>query len=102
MTQYNSLNVKLSNWQLNKLKSAIKSETEVVLRLSWNMIGDNDTNFPHKLLLTKDKLQVFVKLLQIIYEQISSYQKLNYLRWYNQEITWPITKNGITTNKKCS
>ena len=52
MTQYNSLNVKLSNSQLNKLKSAIKNETEVVLRLSSNMIGDNETNFLHKLLLT--------------------------------------------------
>ena len=52
MTQYSSLNVKLSNAQLNKLKSAIKNETEVVLRLSSNMIGDNETNFPHKLLLT--------------------------------------------------
>ena len=52
MTQYNSLNVKLSNSQLNKLKSAIKNETEVVLRLSSNMIGNNETNFPHELLLT--------------------------------------------------
>ena len=52
MTQYNSLNVKLSNSQLNKFKSAIKNENEVVLRLSLNMIGDNETNFPHKLLLT--------------------------------------------------
>ena len=50
MTQYNSLNVKLSNSQLNKFKSAIKNETEVVLRS--NMIGDNETDFPHKLLLT--------------------------------------------------
>ena len=41
MTQYNSLNVKLSNSQLNKFKSAIKNETEVVLRLPSNMIGDN-------------------------------------------------------------
>ena len=47
MTQCNSLNVKLSNSQLNKLKSA-----KVVLRLSSNMIGDNETNFLHKLLLT--------------------------------------------------
>ena len=39
MTQYNSLNVKLSNSQLNKLKSARKNETEVVLRLSSNMTG---------------------------------------------------------------
>ena len=47
MTQYNTLNTKLS--QLNKLKSAIKNETEVVLRLSPNMIGDSNdkTNFPH-------------------------------------------------------
>ena len=52
MTQYNSLNVKLSNSQLNKLKSAIKNESEVVLRLSSNMIGNNETNFSHKLLLT--------------------------------------------------
>ena len=52
MTQYNSLNVKLSNLQLNKFKSAIKNETEVVLRFSSNMIGNNETNFPHKLLLT--------------------------------------------------
>ena len=52
MIQYNSLNVKLSNSQLNKLKSATKNETEVVLRFSSNIIGDNEANFPHELLLT--------------------------------------------------
>ena len=52
MKQYNSLNVKLSNSQLNKFKWAIKNETEVVSRLFSNMIGDNETDFPHKLLLT--------------------------------------------------
>ena len=54
MTQYNSLNVKLSNSQLSKLKSAIKNETDVVLRLSSNIIGNSDdnTSFPHELLLT--------------------------------------------------
>ena len=52
MTQYSSLNVKLWNSQLNKFKSAIKNETEVILRLSSNMIGDNETDFSHKLLLT--------------------------------------------------
>ena len=49
MTQYHSLNIKLSNSQLNK--SAVKNETEVVLRLSSNMIGDNNNNFAHQLLL---------------------------------------------------
>ena len=59
MTQYNSLNVKLSNLQLNKLKTAIKNETEVVLRLSSNMIGnsDDETIFPHKLLLTNRQVK---------------------------------------------
>ena len=54
MTQYNSLNVKLSNSQLNKPKSSIKNETDVVLRISSNMVGNSndDTNFPHELLLT--------------------------------------------------
>ena len=52
MTHYNSLNEKLSNSQLNKFKSAIKNKTEVDFRLSSNMIGDTETDFPHKLLLT--------------------------------------------------
>ena len=54
MTQHNTLNVKLSNSQLNKLKSAIKIGTEKTLNLSSNLIGDsnNKTNFPHKLILT--------------------------------------------------
>ena len=53
MTQYNSLNIKLSNSQFNKLKSALKNETDVVLRTSSNMVGNSNdnTNFPHKLLL---------------------------------------------------
>ena len=48
------MNVKLLNSQLNKLKSAIKHETDVILRLSSNMIGNSDdaANFSHKLLLT--------------------------------------------------
>ena len=53
MTKYNSLNVKLSNSQLNKFKSAIKNKNEVLLRLSSNMIGNNETNFPHKLLTNR-------------------------------------------------
>ena len=58
MTQYSSLNVKLSNSQLNKLKSAIKNKTGVILRLSSNMVGNsnNETNFPHKLLLTNRQI----------------------------------------------
>ena len=48
------MNVKLSNLQLNKLKSAIKNKNDVALRLSSNTIGNSEdkTNFPYKLLLT--------------------------------------------------
>ena len=52
MTQYNTLNVKSSNSQLNKLKFLIKNGTEVTLNLSPNIIRNDGTNFPHKLLLT--------------------------------------------------
>ena len=54
MTQYNTLNINLSNSQLNKLKLTIKNGTEVTLNLSSNLIGSSNdqTNFPHKLLLT--------------------------------------------------
>ena len=54
MIQYNTLNVKLSTSQLNKLKSGIRNGSEVTLRLSSNIIGNSndETNFPHRLLLT--------------------------------------------------
>ena len=58
MTQDNSLNVKLSNSQLNKLKSATKNETEAVLILSSNMIGNpnDEIDFPYKSLLTNTQV----------------------------------------------
>ena len=54
MTQCNTLNVKLSNLELDKLKSGIKNGTEVSLKLSSNVVGDSNdwNNFPYKLLLT--------------------------------------------------
>ena len=62
MAQYNSLNAKLS--QLNKLKSAIKNKTEVVLRLSSNVIGnsDDETSFLHELLLTNRQVANLCKV----------------------------------------
>ena len=58
MTQYNTLNVKLCNSQLNKLKSGITNGTEVSLKLSLNVFGDSDdeNNFPHKVLLTNTRV----------------------------------------------
>ena len=50
MTQYDTLNVKLSNSQLHKSKPGIKNGAKVTLNLSSNAIGDSneETNFPHK------------------------------------------------------
>ena len=51
MTQYNTSNLKLSNSQLNQLKSRSKNGTEVTLKISSNVVGDSndENNFPHKL-----------------------------------------------------
>ena len=58
MTQYNTLNVKLSNSELNNLKSGIKNGTKVTLKISSNVVGDynDENNFPHKLLLTNTEV----------------------------------------------
>ena len=76
MAQYNSLNVKLSNSQLNELKSSIKNENEGALSLSSNMSGNaNDETTSHKYYLIH-KLQIFLKLLLTNHQLILSYQKL--------------------------
>ena len=87
MTQYNGVNVKLSNWQLNKLKSAIKNETDVVIRLSSKMIGDSNDkgNFLRELLLKKRQVSSIRKHLLIIYRLTLNFQKLNYQKRYSQE-----------------
>ena len=52
MTYYNTLNVRLSNSQLNRLKLGIESGTEITLKLSSNIVGssNDENNFSHKLL----------------------------------------------------
>ena len=100
MTQYNSLNVKLSNSQLNRLKSAIKNETDVILRLTANMIGssDDETNFPHKLLLTnrqvinlrKDFAYRTTTDIKLSKAQLTKMQKGGFLRFLA-----PLLKSGL-------
>ena len=52
-------------------------KNEVALRLSSNMIGDNETNFPHKLLLTNKQVS---NLCKAFTNHLSAYQKHNYQR----------------------
>ena len=64
MTHCNSVNVKLFNYQLNKLTSGKKNETGVTLRSSSNMINESndETNFPHNLLLTNEQVSKLCKV----------------------------------------
>ena len=72
MTQYKTLNIKLFNSQLNKLKSAIRNGTEVTLNLSSNMIGssNDETNFPHNLLSTNTQVEKIHKSLVMVHQLI--------------------------------
>ena len=56
MTQFNSVNVKLSDLQLEISKAATKNWTGVSFTLSINMIGNDKVNFPHKLFLIDRQL----------------------------------------------
>ena len=67
MTHYNKMSVKLSNLQLNKLKSVVKNTTEVTLRLSSNLIANDENDFLHKLLITDRQVLNLCELLQIIH-----------------------------------
>ena len=84
MTKHNSLNVKL----YKKLNCAMKNETRVVLRLSSNMVVDDETNFPRKLLLTERQVANLHKRLLINHLLISCYQIPNCPRWYNEKNFW--------------
>ena len=50
MVEYSKVNVKLSDTQLKKLKTAVKDKTGTTLRISLKMFNGND--LPHELLLT--------------------------------------------------
>ena len=49
MTDYHNVNMRLSDLQLDELKSAAKNATGVILRLSSDVIGADENNFLHNL-----------------------------------------------------
>ena len=87
MTRYNTLIVNLSNSQLNKIKSGIKNGTEVTLNFSLNVVGDsnNETDFPHKLLLTNTQVSNLRKDFANNLSANKKYLKLNCMQQDNQE-----------------
>ena len=92
------------NSQLNKLKSAIKIETEVVLRLSSNMIGNSndETNFSHKLLLTNRQVanlrKPLVKNRQLILSK-TQLSNMIQLGGFLSRFLGPLLKTGLPLMK---
>ena len=54
MVEYNIVNAKLSNSQLNKLKSTVKNKHKTTLRMNARMFNGN--NLPHELFLTQRQI----------------------------------------------
>ena len=102
MTKCNTLNVKLSNSQLNKLKLGTKSGTEVTLKISSNVIDDSndENNFPHKLLLTNTQVS---KLRKAFVNDSSANIKLSKTQLHKTEqsggylgrLLGPLLKTGL-------
>ena len=72
MVESNTINAKLSDSQLNKLKSAVKSKQGTTLRMSARMFNGN--NLPHELLLT---IRQITKLRNAIKNNMSTDIKLS-------------------------
>ena len=72
MVQYSNINCKLTNVQLNKLKTAVKSNKGVTLRLG--IKNFNKHEFPHELLLTTRQN---TKLRNAIYNNLATDIKLS-------------------------
>ena len=72
MVEYNTINVKLLDSQLNKLKSAVKNNQGTTLRMNARTFNGN--NLPHELLLTKKQA---TKLRNAIYNNVSTDIKLS-------------------------
>ena len=99
MTQYNSLNVKLSNSQPNNLKFAIKN-----VRLSLNMVGDDEINFPHKLLLINRQVNNLRKAFANKSSTNISYQKTQFSKVIQSggflgRLLGPLLKTGLALIK---
>ena len=109
MTQYNRVNVKLSTFQLDKLKSAMKNENDVVIRLSLNIIGDSSDkgDFPHELLLTNRQVLSIRKAfannssVAIKFSRAQLSKMIQSLGFLGKLID-PLLKTGLPLIKKCT
>ena len=80
MDYYNSVNVKLLNWQLRNKKSATKNQTWITLGTSSNMIGNSydEGSFTDKLLLNNIQVANLCKAFAINLLTNINHQKLRH------------------------
>ena len=105
MVEYSKVNVKLSDTQLKKLKTAVKDKTGTTLRISLKMFDGND--LPRKLLLTtrqKTKLRNAFNNnmstdLKLSRAQIS---KIIQFGGFLCRLLGPLLKTGLPLKKKCN
>ena len=105
MTGRHSVNIKLSNSQLDKLKPAVKNMTGIALRLSSDMIGADKNNFVHNFLLTNTgRAPVFVRLFANSTSTYKNYQRskiiqsggfLDRLLGKLMKVALPLVKNKL-------
>ena len=102
MAQYNTLNIKLSNPQINKLKSGIKNGTGLTLHIALNVVGDSndEKNFPHKLLLTNKQVSKLCKAFannSLASTKLSKSQlhKIRQSRGFLGRLLGPFLKTGL-------
>ena len=107
MVEYSKVNVKLTDAQLKKLKTAVKNKTGTTLRMSFEMLDGND--LPHELLLTarqKTKLRsAFINNmstgLKLSKAQISKItQSVGFLGSLLSRLAGPLMKVAIPLAKK--
>ena len=106
MTQHNNLKVKLSNLQLNKLKSGRKANTEVTLKIWSRVIGDSSdkNNFPHKLLLTNRQVSRLCKAFANNYSaniKLTKTQlhKIGQPKGFLGRLLGPLSKTGLSSTR---
>ena len=102
MAEYNRVNVKLSNLQLNKLKSAVKNKQGTTLRMNARMFNRN--NLLHELFLTQRQI---TKLRNSIVNNMSTDIKLSKVQvskiiqsgGFLGKILGPLLKTGLPLSK---
>ena len=107
MVEYNTVNVKLSDAQIKKLKDAVNDNTGKTLRINFKMFDGND--LPHELLLTarqktkprnalNNNTPTDIKLSKV---QIKIIQSGGFLGSLLSKLAGPLMKVAIPLAKKC-